>query len=90
MANVADSKRRPDWMKYPRRKCFSLYSCEVCKESILLGQFYYDGGFGRRAHETCVVDKCPECGAPIHRDSVEEAGVEIAWCSENCGWEVVV
>ncbi len=40
--------------KYPLRVCKSLHTCEVCEESITLGEEYYDGGYGKRAHEECI------------------------------------
>lgn len=38
----------------PLRTCMTLHECLVCKQSITLGQAYYDGGYGRRVHVDCV------------------------------------
>jgi hypothetical protein len=40
--------------KYPIRVCRSLLDCELCGQPITMGQYYYDGKYGRRAHEICV------------------------------------
>lgn len=40
--------------KYPLRVCQYLNSCRICKKSILNGQQYYDGGYGRRFHKECA------------------------------------
>ena len=40
----------------PVRCCQSMHECCVCMGTIRLGQFYYDGGFGRRAHVECIVN----------------------------------
>ena len=41
------------WPTYPVRVCQSLHYCEYCCRDITLGQTYRDGGYRRRAHETC-------------------------------------
>lgn len=46
-----------DWQRYPLRTCMTLHACSLCNESILLSQRYYDGGYGRRAHELCVLNQ---------------------------------
>jgi len=46
--------RPRDYAKYRARLCNSLHFCEVCQKSITFGQSYHDGGYGRRAHTTCV------------------------------------
>jgi hypothetical protein len=28
--------------------------CQICDRAISYGEQYYDGGYGRRAHEFCV------------------------------------
>jgi len=40
--------------KYPIRVCRFMNECEICKTPIIMGQRYYDGKYGRRAHEVCV------------------------------------
>ena len=45
------------WLKYGHykiRRCYSLHSCAVCNHDISLGQLYFDGGHGRRAHVECA------------------------------------
>jgi hypothetical protein len=49
-------KRRPRWTDRPLRTCRTLHHCEVCKRDITIGQQYRDGGYGKRAHETCAQD----------------------------------
>jgi len=36
--------------RYLLRHCLSLHECALCGRPILLGQHYYDGGYGRRYH----------------------------------------
>jgi hypothetical protein len=40
---------------YPLRCCRSLHTCALCESDIRLGEMYFDGGYGRRAHEDCVL-----------------------------------
>jgi hypothetical protein len=47
-------KHEIDWKKYPVRTCKSLHTCELCGYSIRCGSLYRDGGYGRRAHTSCV------------------------------------
>lgn len=42
------------WLSYRVRTCYSLHECALCGSAIVIGQTYYDGGYGRRAHEDCV------------------------------------
>lgn len=53
------AKGRP-WRSYKVRTCCSMHECALCNKDILLGQTYYDGGYGRRAHEDCVRLLTPE------------------------------
>ncbi len=39
---------------YPVRTCYSLHYCELCRRNITYGEAYHDGGYGRRAHVSCV------------------------------------
>jgi hypothetical protein len=39
---------------YRLRTCHSSHACELCDQSIKIGEEYRDGGYGRRAHETCL------------------------------------
>ena len=59
--NGGMDKRPIDFPKYPIRTCRSLLGCDPCGESITLGQAYYDGGYGRRAHVACVRPVSPQC-----------------------------
>ena len=43
-----------DYTKYKIRTCKSLHHCEICNGDITLDQKYYDGGYGRRAHDLCA------------------------------------
>ena len=46
------------------RICMYLHHCAVCDRDIVAGQAYFDGGYGRRAHESCGSEKDREEGAP--------------------------
>jgi hypothetical protein len=43
-----------DYTKYKIRTCNTLHRCMLCRAPILFGDQYYDGGYRRRAHKTCV------------------------------------
>ncbi len=47
-------RKRKKWTEYPKRMCRWLNECSLCDRHIKSGEIYYDGGFGRRAHENCV------------------------------------
>lgn len=42
------------WIDRQIRTCRSLHHCEICKRDITVGQRYFDGGYSKRAHESCV------------------------------------
>lgn len=42
------------WGKYPLRRCLTMHHCKICDHDICLGEMYYDGGYGRRAHQACA------------------------------------
>lgn len=42
------------WLRRKLRYCYSVHSCVLCGKDIRLGEFYRDGGYGRRAHDECV------------------------------------
>jgi len=44
-----------EWEKYKIRRCRTLHECRVCGDTIVDGEEYHDGGYGRRAHVECVV-----------------------------------
>lgn len=44
-----------NWKKYPMRKCRSMHECYCCRKTIRDGEIYYDGGFNRRAHQSCAL-----------------------------------
>lgn len=41
--------------RMPLRTCRSMHDCMLCHLIIGNGDRYYDGGFGKRAHERCVL-----------------------------------
>lgn len=43
-----------NYTKYKIRTCRTLHFCEICKGRIEYGQKYYDGGYGKRAHDLCA------------------------------------
>jgi hypothetical protein len=45
------------WTKYPIRVCRWLNECRICGRNITDGERYYDGGYGRRGHELCVLNE---------------------------------
>lgn len=47
-------RRVVDFSRYPIRQCQSLHFCQKCGKDILLGQLYFDGMYGRRAHVECL------------------------------------
>lgn len=53
------SKKSINWHKYSKRMCQSMHHCRICGKTIALGAIYYDGGYSRRAHESCVGVKSP-------------------------------
>lgn len=59
MANFTTRTRRLSellWGRYPIRECrrFPVAACELCHQTILVGESYYDGGPTRRGHKHCV------------------------------------
>jgi hypothetical protein len=46
--------KRGDFLKYPMRRCQTLHTCALCEDHIVMGERYYDGGYGRRAHVDCI------------------------------------
>lgn len=42
------------WLTLPLRRCYTMHACKLCAETIRDGQRYFDGGYGRRAHEGCA------------------------------------
>jgi hypothetical protein len=34
----------------------TLHQCAICGQDIVHGERYFDGGYGKRAHEKCVKD----------------------------------
>lgn len=43
-----------NFMSYPLRTCGTMHACSLCGGTILCGQQYRDGGYGRRGHVACV------------------------------------
>jgi len=52
-------RRALDWTRYPSRTCKNRHDCELCRKDIAPGQRYFDGGYGRYAHEWCVTSLPP-------------------------------
>ena len=90
---IMTTYRPIDFSKYPVRTCQSLHCCDVCGESITLGQEYRDGGYGRRAHVACVGETgvidpgctglphlCPKCGESVPPEQVSQV---CAACSHS-------
>jgi len=46
--------KKRDYTKYRMRICQTMHDCEICNDIIRLGEAYYDGGYGHRAHEKCI------------------------------------
>jgi len=57
MTPDADRYQDPEtWRAYPVRQCRTMHTCRLCRRRIDDGGFYYDGGYGKRAHVGCVRD----------------------------------
>lgn len=50
-------RKRKALTDYPFRTCQSRHDCCVCNEPIRLRQGYFDGGYGRRAHQNCAAQE---------------------------------
>ena len=46
----------PRLAKKPVRMCRTLHFCGLCEKDITAGERYHDGGYGMRAHVTCVAN----------------------------------
>ena len=46
-------KKAKAYSEYPLRACLSLHFCRFCRRDIVMGETYFDGGYGRRSHEGC-------------------------------------
>jgi hypothetical protein len=77
-----------DFSKYPVRKCQSLHCCDVCGESITLGQEYRDGGYGRRAHVGCVDSSPPPAVTPEGAACLPPTGSRIWTRLTECAWHL--
>lgn len=81
-----------DWSKYPVRMCRTLHECAICSGKILCGQEYHDGGYGKRAHTTCVNDEterrkpvfthCNVCGRELKEDAEFQMGMCLICANE--------
>jgi len=47
-------KSKKSLTDYRLRICSTMHECCVCKQKIMLGDRYHDGGYGRRAHDYCA------------------------------------
>lgn len=54
MAQVRVTKSVDRFLAYKLRYCRTMLHCQICDRAISYGEQYYDGGYGRRAHEFCV------------------------------------
>jgi len=92
--NRSRANHEINWGKYPVRVCHSLHECRVCGGDITLKQLYFDGyyegGYGTRAHTTCVLgkpdDEWLECdtwdwSGPVYVRGTEE---ERYWLCPHC------
>lgn len=76
-----------DYFNYPTRTCRSLHECGICGLKIVLGDQYFDGGYGRRAHLRCAEEKreaakpvfthCNVCG----RELISQGEFAIGMCA---------
>jgi hypothetical protein len=57
---IGRRKKFEGYCRYPLRRCYTLHECAVCKKEIVCDEIYYDGGYGRRAHEMCGFGWSPE------------------------------
>jgi len=64
--------------KYPVRECRSMHSCAECGKDIKLGDFYRDGGYGRRVHEICFQ------AAKMEKEYKESAPIPQQTNGETC------
>ena len=51
---MTPKKKTLDPLRYPLRLCRTMRHCESCKGTIRDGEFYRDGGYGRRVHLKCI------------------------------------
>lgn len=56
-----------DYGKYPMRICRTMHECAECPNTILAGQEYLDGGYGRRVHLNCADSQHPLSLTPEQR-----------------------
>ena len=61
--------RKKEWWEFPKRWCYTLHTCAVCKERITMGQQYYDG-VHRKSHIECASPNNPL--NPTTKESVSE------------------
>lgn len=52
--------------KKPLRRCLTMHECFWCKGTIYLSEYYRDGGYGSRIHETCYAKVCDEVPRQEH------------------------
>ena len=56
MKKRATSRTVDGLVRKPVRKCQTMHECCVCRTTIHRGDYYYDGGYGRRAHVNCLAN----------------------------------
>jgi len=76
-----------DLSKKPRRTCRTMHECCICHENIQYGYEYYDGGYGNRAHVSCVT---PQKEKPVRmtKDEWLDKGKQF-FGSDMMQWEFV-
>lgn len=75
------------WDRFPLRTCQSLHECKLCSEIITIGQQYYDGGYGKRVHKSCVdaLNWCAQSLEPTPPGKYDGTTMRevLQWASEN-------
>lgn len=83
---MSDVKPRM-WDSFPLRTCQSIHECKLCSERITLGQQYYDGGYGKRVHKSCVdaLNFCAQSLEPKPPGKYDGTTMRevLEWCSDN-------
>jgi hypothetical protein len=76
---------------YAQRTCKTMHECQLCHNVITLGQEYFDGGVGRRAHVTCVQKAelaSSSASDPAPAPVPTPPGYMIIGESERAGWPI--
>lgn len=86
----------PRLADYRVRQCTTVHGCALCDRDIMRGDRYHDGGYGRRAHVSCVMgwtakphgaaDPFVDATYAAYDNFIAEAAKECACCA-SC-WSV--